>query len=206
MPEMDGFEAVRAIRAGEAGSGRHLPVLAVTAHAMQGDRERCLDAGFDAYLAKPIRQSDLAAALAAVGSDRGRDGEAGDGTDHTDENDPEPDAARLLAALEANCDGDVDFARELAASFLESAPRCLDGLRHALHAADPERAAIEAHGLKGISQTIGAIELSAACKLLEAAGRRGDLHGAGPMAVRVEAAWQQVRAALEQLVGAGVAP
>ena len=55
MPEMDGLEAVAAIRAGERGTGRHMPVIALTAHAMKGDRERFLAAGFDAYLPKPIR-------------------------------------------------------------------------------------------------------------------------------------------------------
>ena len=62
MPEMDGFEAVRAIRDGGRDQPPH-PVVALTAHAMKGDRERCLEAGFDAYLAKPIRQNDLRAAL-----------------------------------------------------------------------------------------------------------------------------------------------
>ncbi len=63
MPEMDGFETLQAIRAIETGSGRHTPVVAMTAHAMQGDRERCFSAGFDGYLSKPIHQADLAAAL-----------------------------------------------------------------------------------------------------------------------------------------------
>ena len=66
MPRMDGLEALRAIRDREAGRGRHTHVVALTAHAMQGDRDRCLAAGFDNYLAKPVRQSELQAVLDAV--------------------------------------------------------------------------------------------------------------------------------------------
>ena len=63
MPDMDGFEATAAIRQHEELSGRHIPILAMTAHAIKGDRERCLAAGMDGYIAKPIRQAELYAAI-----------------------------------------------------------------------------------------------------------------------------------------------
>jgi signal transduction histidine kinase/DNA-binding response OmpR family regulator len=66
MPEMDGFEATAAIRAAERSSGAHLPIIAMTAHAMKGDRERCLAAGMDAYLAKPVERRELLEVLAQV--------------------------------------------------------------------------------------------------------------------------------------------
>jgi CheY-like chemotaxis protein len=64
MPEMDGWEATRRIREREQHSGRHLTIVAMTAHAMKGDRERCLDAGMDDYIAKPLRMEELLRVLA----------------------------------------------------------------------------------------------------------------------------------------------
>jgi two-component system, sensor histidine kinase and response regulator len=66
MPEMDGLQATAAIREREKGTDRHLPILAVTAHALTGDREHCLGAGMDGYLAKPIQSAQLMQALAEV--------------------------------------------------------------------------------------------------------------------------------------------
>jgi CheY-like chemotaxis protein len=66
MPEMDGLEATALLRQSEKGTGAHLPVIAVTAHAMKGDRELCLAAGMDDYISKPLRAQDLTGALDAL--------------------------------------------------------------------------------------------------------------------------------------------
>ena len=182
MPRMDGFEAVRAIRQREAGSGSHTQVVALTAHAMQGDRERCLAAGFDAYLAKPVRQTDLQAALEGIH----RPAEVG--------------LLRVVEGLNDVCGDDHEFARELSISFLESAPRCLAAIAKALRSGDLSLLAQEAHGLKGISRTIGALDLAVTCEALEAAARHGDLALARAEAERIEIAWERLQTALKRFM------
>ena len=149
MPEMDGFEAVRTIRAREA-DDRQASADPRADRPCHAGRSRAVpSAGFDGYLAKPIRQADLQTALEVA---RDREATAR----------PDPIGSLLVGELMTICGGDEAFARELAESFLESAPRCLDRHRarprsrgpHDLWPRRPMR-------LKGISRTIGAEDLAA---------------------------------------------
>ena len=183
MPEMDGFEALKAIRQRAKTSGAATPVIALTAHAMQGDRERCLAAGFDAYLAKPIRQADLLSVLDAF-----RKSEASPS---------EPPERSLIEGLLETCGGDDDFARELALTFLESAAGCLSGIETAVHDGAYGELSAQAHALKGISRTIGAERLAAACVEVEEASARKDGESASAAAKRLDCVWDEVKNTLE---------
>ena len=146
MPEMDGFQATAAIRERERGTGVHTPIIAMTAHAMPGDRERCLAAGMDEYLAKPLRPRDLIATLARLfpaGKKRARLPRVSVAEPGTT---PAPiDEAALL--------GDFGYNQRVLAEvigvFLKDAPVYLERIRAAISAGDPVSIAAASHALKG---------------------------------------------------------
>jgi signal transduction histidine kinase/CheY-like chemotaxis protein/putative methionine-R-sulfoxide reductase with GAF domain len=181
MPEMDGLEATRRIRAD--GPSPQPRIVAMTANAMQGDREACLTAGMDDYLAKPIRPEQLAAAIAATpnrAADRPR----------VTVLDPS-----ALARLQAIAPSAEALAR-LVASFLDNGAVLIAKLAEAAGAGDAEALRRHAHTLKSNAASFGATELSQHCAALEAQARAGDLAGAGEAVSRIAAEFDGARAAL----------
>ncbi|MCD4750878.1 MAG: response regulator [Thermoanaerobaculales bacterium] len=157
MPVMDGFEATRLIRAQENGGGR-AAIIAVTADALEGERERCLEAGMDDYLTKPIDVARLAEVLEKYAPSKPV---------------PEKSYPNLdLGRLEQSCAGDPEFERVLIGIFLEEMEKSVNVLRTAVAAGDSAAARREAHALKGASLNLGAVRLSQTCQSLEAAAKK----------------------------------
>jgi CheY-like chemotaxis protein len=171
MPGMDGFETTAAIRSGEKETGDHLPIVALTAHAMKGDRERCLEAGMDGYVAKPVQADELFAAIEGL---MPRGGELPPAQD-----DGAADDAVNPASLLANVGNDPTLQADLVRMFLEDCPQTLDEIRSALAHADAAGVSRVAHRLKGELGILAARGANEAAFRLEKAGREGDLATAG---------------------------
>jgi two-component system, sensor histidine kinase and response regulator len=172
MPEMDGLQAAARIRERELGSDAHIPIIAVTAHAMKGDRERCLAAGMDGYIAKPINPGELAKVIQET---------VPAGTRLADREvavvEPMlqgPSDAELLARF----DGDTELLKELSGIFLQECPRMLDEIRAALGANDPKALERAAHTLKGSVGNFAMPGPWETAQRLELLAKSGQLSGA----------------------------
>ena len=160
MPVLDGLEAARQIREHERTTGQHVPLIAVTAHAMKGDRERCLAAGYDGYVTKPVSLTELIAVLRDVlpASDR-RDGPPTEGAESASGRDSRraiPDGFDRASAL-ARAGGDEALLRELAGVFLTEVPAWLAGVDRAIDAGDADAIAKAAHTVKGAVDACGVV-------------------------------------------------
>ena len=169
MPEMDGLEATAAIREKEKKTGDHLPIIALTAHAMKGDREKCLAAGTDDYLTKPIRTADLFAAVERLRNTK---------TDATPEapaitNAPGTNAFDVDAALK-HVEGDRDLLDDIVRIFAEQCPRTMYEIENAIRAADLPVLERAAHSLKGAASNLCAIGVTQSAAQLEESARSGD--------------------------------
>ncbi len=182
MPVMDGIGATRAIRAREPETDTYTPIVALTAIAMKGDRERCLRAGMDAYLSKPIDRAELRETLrGVVGRRRPRPAAA----------EASPDAAVTTVdwavAAERIPGGDVGV-RKLATLMEEEAPRLLTEVRAAVEAADATRVGLAAHTLRGSAQYFGAQDVVGVAGEAEALAQVEDLAGLRTLLPKLETA------------------
>jgi two-component system, sensor histidine kinase and response regulator len=203
MPEVDGYEATARIRSREAGTGRHVPIVAMTAHAMAGDRDRCLAVGMDDYLAKPLRGEELDAAL-------GRwlpGGDAAAGSAAT--NGATPPAPADEPALDEERFGELrkdfpdDAVRQIVEAFIDSTPAIIERVVLAAEGEDHVEVTQGAHRLKGGCLAVGAGAMNTLAGELEQLGR-----DAAPgaqlraTAARLEDAWRRTRRALREQLAA----
>ncbi|MFG0332245.1 MAG: response regulator, partial [Maioricimonas sp. JB049] len=194
MPVMDGLQATQAIRQAETASGGHVPIVAMTARAMKGDRERCLDAGMDGYVAKPIRRQELFEAINAVLS-QGATSRLADASG--------PDASAADAKASASCidwdealrttDNDVDLLCAVIEETMEETPELLEGLRNAIDRGNLDEARRMAHTIKGAGRSFG-------CEIVVRWGAAGETAAAEDNLVRVREALEPISRAVEQMM------
>jgi two-component system sensor histidine kinase/response regulator len=172
MPVMDGLEATAIIRAREQATGRHVPIIAVTAHAIKGDRERFLNAGMDGYVSKPIRTEELWGQVRLLVPHLLAECHPGGAAPPSP-----PPAFDRQGALES-VGGDRAVLGELIGVFREDSVKLLADAAEALRAADAGRLGRAAHTLKGSLEFFNAPAAAAAASRLEAMGRQADLSAA----------------------------
>jgi two-component system, sensor histidine kinase and response regulator len=191
MPDMDGFETTKEVRRRE-GDSEHIPIIAMTANALEGDRERCLAAGMDDYISKPVKKEALAAILSRWTQQSREEvarSRAGEHVAVLDES-----VLEELRSLRSA--SDPEFFSQVIDMFIADAPQRFALIRRAARDSNPDALAREAHALKGSSAHLGATRMAELCEILEEQGRSGTVGGV-PAVLRVlEEEFERVRAAL----------
>jgi two-component system sensor histidine kinase/response regulator len=196
MPEMDGYEATIAIREREqAHALDRTPIVAMTAAAMEGDKQRCIAAGMDDYLSKPVKLSELHSVLqrwiakSPVSDHRVLEGQVGGEPVHLD-------PARVAELRELTDKSNQDGFSVIASAFLEDGPERLAALEQALANHDAKTVRWEAHALKGAAANVGATTLSSMCQEMEFAADEANLRNAQSLVTELRAEFQRVQEAM----------
>jgi signal transduction histidine kinase/CheY-like chemotaxis protein/HPt (histidine-containing phosphotransfer) domain-containing protein len=202
MPNMNGLDATRAIRKLETSTGRHTRIIGLTGNATSEDERRCLNAGMDAFLSKPVRMEKL---YEAVESNLQTSREF----DRTQSAPVPPDPATtkeavaedesVAAHLHRATGGNQKLQRTLVKSFLQDAPKTLSLIRRAIAKKDAQKLASAAHALKGSISIFGAAKAVAVARELEAMGRSGHLFDAGPQFRALESEFQRIKPELQAI-------
>ena len=216
MPVMDGFEASRRIRRGEAGASHSgIPIIALTAYAMKGDRENCLAAGMNDYLSKPIQPEKLAGTLERwlekTLDERGAAGasletlspdKSGEGSSVQTEDTPGVATAEAMIfdrdGFLNRIMGDEDLARTIVDCFLGDMPGQITRLKTAIAAGDGGLAGQQAHRIKGAASNVGGMALQGIAKSMELAGKTGDLEALGSLMPRLEEQFEFLKESLRK--------
>ncbi|MBI3404661.1 MAG: Hpt domain-containing protein, partial [Acidobacteria bacterium] len=186
-----GLEATTAIREREKSTGLRVPIIAITAHVMKGDRERCLAAGMDGYLPKPIEAQALFAMLEDSGKEPARPAE-----DTRRESNPVIDEQALLQRVQ----GDRKLLRELVAIFRNDRPAMLAKIRAKIRQRDAEGLRLAAHAIKGSLASFAAARAAELALQLETMGRENRLDRAGELFHLFEKETDRVEEALRGIV------
>lgn len=180
MPEMDGFRATQEIRRREQ-NGRRTPVVALTASVVGPDRQRCVDAGMDDYVTKPVSEAELRRVLSRWVLDVR----------------PAIDSARTTSLQKID---DSSVLREVIGIYLSEAPTRIDGIRTAIASRDARMLAAQAHALRSSSGNVGATRVVEICTELEAVGRAGGVAGAADLLRRLESEYASATSTLQKLL------
>jgi len=190
---MDGLEATKAIREWEKTTGKHIPVIAMTAYALKGDEEKCLQAGMDGYISKPVSSQQLYETIEATMDPSSRTG--GRFTDL-----PAKREALDKHVIVDRVGGDMELLREIADLFLQDYPSLVVKIKGALHQGNPELLEKAAHTLKGSVSNFGAESAVQAALNLENMGRSGNITEAPQMVVNLEKELERLRTDLATFV------
>lgn len=195
MPGMGGVEATQRIRAMEAQRGGHIPIVAMTAHAMAGDKERFLEAGMDAYISKPISQERLREVVRSLG--RAPSEASGNGAGSTA---GAPPLAFDRDALMARVESDTELLGTLVAVFKADRPKLMAEIEEALLASDAVALSASAHTMKGALSVFGVEPARSIAERLEAEGKQGRLDSARDLYHELERAVVVAEDGLEALL------
>lgn len=213
MPEMDGYQATAVIREKELGTDQHIPIIAMTAHAMKGDREECLAAGMDDYVSKPIRQDELQRTLANIANDlcsaeadqKPQFPNLNEKKDSVQQPRPVSNSSDTLdldweVAL-SSVGGDEELLHDVVSAIIEECPQCLGNLNRAIEQNDPEFLSRAAHTIKGNFRMFGSLEAVQTATQLESIGASGTCAGAEKLIPKMREQARQVLDALSARIG-----
>jgi CheY-like chemotaxis protein len=211
MPEMDGYAAVWHIRKAESKTGRHIPIVAVTAHAMKGDRERCLGAGMDAYISKPFAKEELVRLVESFDVQPDElppkpifaELEEEEPAQFLPPGQPAPERHSVVADREQLISelGDEELVISLIDIFLEQIPKLLGDLDLAFVSGNAQAVERTAHTLKGSVGNFGAPEAFRLAEAVEDVAKGGDLPAAAEVAKQFRDEMRLVTAALSKMRG-----